>query len=378
MEAPVELQPFNPDGTGPQGSGGIPPEEFSQTLADQGTDLIGASRRPEDSAAAQAVLDREATSLAGQLGVVLPPDDRPREPQAPAEPATPEAASRAAEPQGAAPPTDDLATKVRKVKEKFGGDFGKLAEAYTRSNAEAGRMASGLASENAQIRGELAGLNAKLSRIVDGIYPDHGRQPKARTDPQPIEIDDEKFRENPAASVAEIVRHEVRNVVRDEFVAVEQARARIDEQRQLRDIERQNQADIDRLRPVMAEMYRRDPDVYSQMGETRALNFLLERAKEREFANQAAAFYDQFKDIDPDQVGAPAGAAAPVVGHHGTIARSGAVSARARAVAGGPPNGNWSTTPGMRRLYGQRDGTSSESGALVEVLRERAIGEHLG
>jgi hypothetical protein len=271
-----------------------------------------------------------------------------------------------------------LATKVRKVKEKFGGDFGKLAEAYTRSNAEAGRMASGLASENAQIRGELAGLNAKLSRIVDGIYPDQGRQPQARTESQPIEIDDEKFRENPAAAVTEIVRRETRNVIRDEFVAVEQARARIDEQRQLRDIERQNQADIDRLRPVMAEMYRRDPDVYSQMGETRALNFLLERAKEREFANQAAAFYDQFKDIDPDQAGAPAGAVAPVMGHPGTIQRSGAVSARARAAAGGPPNGNWSTTPGMRKLYGQRDGTSSESGALVEVLRERAIGEHLG
>jgi len=376
MEAPVELQPFNPDGTGPQGSGGIPPEEFSQTLADQGTDLVGASRRPEDSAAAQAVLDREVTSLAGQLGVVLPPDDRPREPQAPAEPATPEAASHAAPAVGDAPP-EDLATKIRNVKQKFGGDFGKLAEAYTRSNAEASRMASGLASENAQIRGELAGLNAKLSRIVDhvsGAMPAQGQGPSARTEPTPLQIDDETFRERPVESVAQIVR----SVVRDEFVAVEQARARIDEQRQLRDIERQNQADIDRLRPVMAEMYRRDPDVYSQMGETRALNFLLERAKEREFANQAAAFYDQFKDIDPDQAGAPAGAVAPVVGHPGTIQRSGAVSARARAVAGGPQNGNWSTTQGMRRLYGQRDGTSSEAGALVDVLRERGHGEHLG
>lgn len=378
MEAPVELQPFDPQGTGPQGSGGIPPEEFTAPLQDQGVDLVGAGRRPEDSAAAQAVLAREAENLAGQLGVSLPPSDRPMEPQAPAEPATPEAAQpHASAHPGDATSDDDLRSKLRNVTKKFGGNFGKLAEAYVRSNAEASRMASGLATENAQIRGELAALNAQVSRIVGAISPQETR----RTAPEPAaipHIDDETFREKPAESVAAIVDQVVSRRLGD-FQATQ---FRAQEQERLREIERQNQTDIERLRPKMAAIYQRDPDVYNSMGETRALSFLLERAKERELAEEAAVFYAQVNGLEGDPNAAPAVGAAPPLGaaavHPGTIARSGPVSARARMAQQGAPNGDWSSTPAMRKLYGRNDGSVNEHRSMVDVLRERGIGEHLG
>ena len=370
MEAPVELQPFRPDGTGPQGSGGIPPEEFTQPLQDQGIDLVGAGRRPEDSAAVQAVLDREATSLAAQLGVKLPSDERPMDPQAPAEPATP----LAAETQGEAPAEDDLKAKVQKVIEKYGGNKGKLAEAYVRSNAEASRLATGLSTENAQIRGELAALNAQLSRIANGILPQPGRgpEPVATT---PIQIDDETFREKPVESIGQIVRA----IVREENVALETARARERESERLQESQRQNADDIERLRPVMRDLYNRDPDVYAAMGESRALSFLLERAREREDAQVALQAYQDVRGLleDPYSVSAGAVPGAPAAIHPGTLARSGPVSARARAAAGAP-NGNWSATRGMQRLFSRNDGSVDEMRELVNVLGERGHGEHLG
>jgi hypothetical protein len=128
----------------------------------------------------------------------------------------------------------------------------------------------------------------------------------------------------------------------------------------------------------MREMYNRDPDVYAAMGETRALHFLLDRARDREETVITRQAYDEVRGImeGSDAGGAPVHGQ-PAAVHPGTLARSGPVSARARAAAGNP-NGNWSTTPAMRGLFGHNDGSIDEAGWLNRVLRERGHGEHIG
>ena len=109
----------------------------------------------------------------------------------------------------------------------------------------------------------------------------------------PTEITDDYFRENPAQATAAIVE----NAVRRNLMAVEQARMNLEEKTRLQEWEKSHAKEIEELRPVMANIYLEDRELYDSMPARKATDNLLKRAKERHAFMKASEFYEQLTGL---------------------------------------------------------------------------------
>lgn len=378
----MELPPFDTQGTGPQGSGGIPPEAFRVALKDAGSDLIGANLKPEDSDVAQQVMQREVESLATQQGYQ---EASPAQPQAPAQPTTPSLAAPQAPLTGTAPgdTPDPRRQAVENIIARY-GDMDNLAKGYLEANA-ARHAAIRAANENKSEISRLEGMVKELYGMVSSALvpqpqapraedflgmnqpPQYQAQPQAAA-PSPETASDPW--QNPEPFFRRIVDESVRaNLVA--MKQVEQRQAQVEKFKEKWDAKQQ---EVQRLMPRIQRLYQRHQRFYAAMPESEALDKILEDAQSQEAAELGLSLYQELKangSIATPQIATPPPAVggSPVNGTS-TPRSPGQQTAQ---LAGG----NWSETPGMKRLWNTRDGTLDETEAATRVLRERGFHENV-
>jgi len=351
---------------------GIPPESFTQALRDSGTQLIESTKRPEDAPAVQAALQAEVDTLAGQLGHEQPP-------VAPTAPAPPPDTSQV--PQGApAPPTagpsspgtppDDMADRIRRVLEKYSSPE-ELAKAYVHTDAARTRSQQDRSSDISALRSELSTLRSEVSqRYADtrDMFQRSGPERVPSTPQETSEIPDEaeEFFKKPKQNIGRLVDE----VVQRHLTAYNEAqRINNDEQKFVR-LREQQSADIERLRPIMNDMYYQEQDLYESLPKDRSLNLLLQRAKERDEALRARQFYSEIKDS---------------IGPNGTPAEPNAAPGTTGALPQGMPGrraaqttpSDWSNTQNFNKLWKTRSDSTEEMKSITEILKERGFGEDI-
>ncbi len=382
----MDLPTFNGQGTGPQGTGGIPPEEVRLGLQRAGQDLAGSQLGPEDTPAAQAILDHEAEGIMRSLGVMGPPPPTQSAPQGQpaAPPGTPAAAvpqatptggdGRIAQPaqvpgpQGTAPGQDDLSARIRSVTQKYGGDFDKLAAAYAHTDAARTQAQQDRGILERQI-GELQGQVGTLTSLMEESLSGQPRLPGSPAG-APVgseTVTPEQFFADPAGHSARITER----VMKEHLGSFITAQQRVEEGRSFQTWTESHAQELDRLRPIMADFYRADPQLYSALPARKATELLLDRARDRETAIIGMRTLQEI-GAGPGGPGLPA-APAPQLGASLPMGGGG----YATRTPTQPQNGDYSRTPGFAHLMRSRMGTVDEDRAMQEVLRERGFGEHI-
>lgn len=380
----MELPEFNPAGTGPQGEGGIPPESIRQGLRDTGTDLIGANMSPEDSPAAQAILQSEAAALLEAQGIADPT-------QAPASPDTPTTPTPQAQPPVApaakehppGPPTpdpDSFAEKVRRSLAKYSGNPEELAKANVHANDARTKAEQERNTRIRDLERQVEELGTRSAPPPYQQYPPPAYQPAPAYSPAPEaappapahaeEATAGSIWENPQGFKREILDG-VQKTIQDNLVSYAQAQNRAQEEEQTRRITAENSAEMERLRPTMRRIYESDAELYSQMPQSRVLGSLLRQARNEEKAHRADLLFEEMGGIVGETPNGNSGDPQTF----GSVPVSGATSAR-HAAPGTPPgaapaNGNWSDTPGFKRLWATKSGSTDEHKTMMDVLRER-------
>lgn len=359
----MDLPEFSGNGQGPQGTGGIPPEEILAGLKPAERDLALSSQHPEDGKAAQATLNSEADSLMTQLGLTPP---APASPDTPA--ATPTPAPALPSPQAAAPEAS-LEDRVKNIIQRYKGDPNELAKGLLNAKAAATRAQQDRSGEIGELRDQLMNVNSQLAALLTprpASADTRDYMPTGAT-PQPNTAAPD-FWTNPQAAIAGIVQESVQQ----NLLAYDQAARQRDEQKRRDDevasINEKNAEEIARLKPMMARLYSENQAVYANVDPAVAYKDLFKRAKEREQAELGAQLYRELGGLPPDTATSPAPTpgAAPV----------GAGSGRAPAAGTGTVK-NLSETPAFKRLWRSKSESSDEMGAVTDVLKERGFGEHI-
>jgi hypothetical protein len=366
------------------GNQGIPPEAFTQSLTDSGYDVL-TSRKPEDIPEVRAVLDAEVDTLSRAMGHQSPP---PQQSQAPAlQPQHPGQPPQAPAPQwtDTAPQGADLSKRpleerIHGIMQKYGGNFEKLAEAHVHADAARTRAQQ----QAAGYRDEIPALRAQVSRIEEMLMtrgtpgPPAYRQPGQPDPTTPTggdtPITGDQFLANPEPVIERIVSRVTDTVVRNHLLAYSDAQRRVMDDQRVQDLRRQNQQEIDKLAPIMDEIYARDRDLYDALPQSRSFNMILERARDRQAAIDATNYHREITEAFGGN-GTPApGQAAP--GTSGALP-SGGTGAGRRPQAQGQGITDYSNTPAMNRLWRSRSDSREEMRAVTDILKERGFGEDL-
>jgi len=362
------------------GNQGIPPEAFQQGLEDAGYGALNA-RRPEDIPEVRAVLDAEVDTLSRAMGHQAAP---PAAPQAPAP-----AGQTGQPPQAPAPQRTDTAPqngadlskrpledRIRGVVSKYSGNFEKLAEAHVHADAARSRAeqrAAGYRDEILPLRDQMNRIESMLTQGTPGA-PAY-RRPGAPDPMTPtggeVRATGEQFLQDPEPIIERVVERITGKVVQSHLLAYSDAQRRVMEQQRADDLRKNNQAEIDKLAPIMDEIYFRDRDLYDSLPQARSLTMILERARDRQAAIDAANYHREITGLFADN-GTPATNAAP--GNGGSLP-SGGVGAGRRPNNGAPLD--YSNTPAMNRLWRSRSDSRDEMRAVTDVLKERGFGEDI-
>lgn len=388
----MRLPEFNGQGVGPQGTGGIPPTEFRAGLEGPGAELVSSSIRPEDSAAVQEVMNREAQNLLAGFGTPPPPpQDTPQTPQAgpPEMQATPPQESQQPPtfPPGQAAPSS-LEPRIEALKAKYGGDFGKLANAYSAARSEMGRAVT---EKDTAIRAVQAvmGEVRELKEIVSSLVPRPGAEgvPQSwRTSPQPqfapppqghppqgygtpqggdFWNDPDRRLEAFKEDIADTVDERLQSHLKAFTMAQRQAQ----DAERLKAVAQSHDEEVRRLDPIMQDLFERNRDFYARsgMGQEGVFMDLLERARDRDLAMRGVQFYQETMAPGAEN-GAPAAGptpgASPIMG-----------SGQSHRPAGSAPPQGVAGTDNMKRLWNTRDGSYDETQAAMNVLKERGYGD---
>jgi len=377
----MELPDFDPSGKGPQGTGGIPPESMRQGLQEvaqnpnSGVDLITGSLRVEDTPGVQRVLDNEAQRVLSELGV-LPPQQVATA-QAPVTPETPaftqppvQQQAPVSGPAATAPSSDDLAARIARVKEKYGGNVDEIAKAYVHTDAARTRTQQGAASLESRILAELSEMRTMFTQ----------RQPEPPTmrdflketaPPPPVSVP------QPTGDDADFytrVEGIVNKAVQTNLIALKEAEISQKRQEAFQKQLDDSRSEATRLKPIILGIYNEDRALYDSLPSDAQYRLLLKNAKDREMALTGLEIYNEVmgNGTRPGHVGvqpAPTqGASLPSPGSAARIINAPVT----------PPNGNWGATPGMKDLWSSADGSVDETRKLMRVLAERGIGDHLG
>lgn len=368
------------------GSLGIPPEAFQQGLEDSGYGVL-TSRKPEDIPEVRAVLDAEVDTLSramGHQGQPSPqepasapqPGQTGQPPQAPAPQRTDTA------PQGADLSKRPLEERIHSVMQKYGGNFEKLAEAHIHADAARTRAQQ----QAAGYRDEIPALRDQMNRIEGILTQGRPAAPQYRQPGQPdtttptggdTPISGEEFLANPGLIVERIVARvtdQTNKVVQNHLLAYSDAQRRVMEDQRLNDLRNQNQAEIAKLAPIMDDIYVRDRDLYDSLPQSRSFNMILDRARDRQAAIDAANYHREITEAFGGN-GTPAVPnAAP--GQNGSLPSAGTGAGR-RPQALGQGITDYSNTPAMNRLWRSRSDSREEMRAVTDILKERGFGENI-
>lgn len=366
------------------GNQGIPPEAFQQGLADAGYDVL-TTRKPEDIPGVRAVLDAEVDTLSRAMGH---PGLPPQEPQAPAHPqqtgmppqAPVQNETDTAPQYGADLSKRPLEDRIRGIMSKYGGNFEKLAEAHVHADAARSRASQ----EAAGYRGEIAALREQANRIEAMLSnrtpaaPQY-RRPDETGAPAPnggeAQITGEEFLSNPSRFINQVVdrvTERTERVVQNHLLAYSDAQRRVMEENRLRDLRQQNQAEIEKLAPIMDDIYQRDRDIYDSLPQARSFTMILDRARERQAAIDATNYHREITEAFGGN-GTPVETAAP--GTSGALPSGGTGNGRRPATNRGITD--YSNTPAMNRLWRSRSDSREEMRAITDILKERGFGEDL-
>lgn len=363
----MDLPTFSGTGTGPQGTGGIPPEEILQGLRGGERDLATASRQPEDSPAAQKILNAESNAMMGALGIVPPqapseatPASATPETPAPASAQTPQTGSQEA-------PLDE---RIKNIIQRYKGDPNELAKGLLNAKAAATRAQQDRSGEIGELRDQLANVNAQLAALLTPRPAQADTREYMQTPPasQPNQANGTDFWTNPQQAIAGIVQE----TVQQNLLAYDQARRTIQQQEaaaeRVKTLEQQHAEDLERLKPRMARIYTQNRALYDGKDAALIYEDTFRRAAEQEQAELGQRLYRELQGLPPDTATnpAPTPGAAPV----------GAGTNRPPAAAT-PQVRDWSRTKEMDRLWKSKSETADEMGALTDVLKQRGHGEHI-
>jgi hypothetical protein len=362
------------------GNQGLPPESFQQALTDTGYDVL-TSRKPEDIPSVQAVLDAEVDTLSRAMGHQGQP---PQQQQGPAPTGQTGPPSQAPAPQqadtaplqGADFSKRPLEERIHAIMSKYGGNFEKLAEAHAHADAARTRAQQ----QTANYRDEISALRDQTNRIESMLAQGRPESPPYRQPAQPgattptggeTPISGEEFLSNPGPVIERIVSRVTDNVVRNHLLAYSDAQRRVMEDQKLQDLRRQNQQEIEKLAPIMDEVYLRDRDLYDSLPQSRSFSMIFERAKDRQAAIDAANYHREITEAFGGN-GTPAGNAAP--GQSGSLPSAGTGAGRRPQTQGIT---DYSNTPAMNRLWRSRSDSREEMKAVTDILKERGFGEDM-
>jgi len=378
----MELPQFNPDGTGPQGTAGIPPDEIRQALREvagnpnAGTELITGSMKPEDTAGAQAILAAETSRILGDLGVTqeqatpqqtpaTQPDTSQQQPPAVQQQAP------SSEPAAAVPAGSDLESRISAVREKYKGNVDEIAKAYIHTDAARTRAQQNLSTVESQVLRELGEVKAQLASFAPKPTPepplfqtfpkDTSPTPQATPQPQPQPGDEDFYSQ---------MRKMMREEIQTNLIALKQA-----EIRQRRDEEFQKQVkategEVQRLRPIIVSLYNEDRELYDSLPPEAQHRLLLKNAKDREMALAGYEIYNEVMGNPPGN-----GQVRQAPGPGASLPSQGATT---RSIATPTPaNGDYSRTQNMKQLWRSTDGSVDEERVMMNVFKERGVGEDI-
>lgn len=348
------------------GNQGIPPDTFQTALHDAGSTLLTSNKRPEDSPAVQAALGAAVDTLTQQLGLTAQPAAQP----------TPAYVPDTSQSQGFGAPapgpssanSGDLSERIRRVMEKYSSPE-EIAKAYVHTDAARTQAQQQRAGEIAALRGQIERLEQLLiERNAAPAYapqqhPGNG-QPTGPGSPVSQSRDPEEFFKDPYGNIGRLMDETITR----HLSAYSEAQARLLEAQQFDRMRGEREKEIAELKPFMDEIYVKDRDLYEALPQDRALNLLLERARDRKEAFRARTYHQEISQILGGQ-GIPANAAP---GQTGALPSGGGVARRTTE----PANGNWSNTPAMDRLWKSRSDGIDEMRAVTDILRERGFHEN--
>jgi hypothetical protein len=269
-----------------------------------------------------------------------------------------------------------LEERIQSVMSKYGGNFEKLAEAHVHADAartRAQQQAAGYNGEIAALREQTNRIEAMLSRGTPEVpqYRPPGRPDATAPTGAETPVSGEEFLQNPGPVIERIVAKVTDRVVQSHLLAYSDAQRRVMEQQRTDELRRNNQAEIDKLAPIMDEIYFRDRDLYDSLPQTRSLTMILERARDRQAAIDATNYHREITEAFGGN-GTPAPNAAP--GNSGSLPSGGVGTARR------PNNGaisDYSQTPAMNNLWRSRSDSREEMKAITDILKERGFGEDI-
>lgn len=361
------------------GNQGIPPEAFQQGLDDQGFGVL-TSRKPEDIPEVRAVLDGEVDALSRAMGHQGQPPAAPQAPAPAGQTGMPPQApvpqrTDTAPPQGADLSKRPLEERIEVIRAKYGQNFEKLAEAHVHADAARSRAQQ----ETARYGNEIAALRDQNNRILSMLEQGTPAAPQYRRPDTPTPatgavnpVTGEEFLQNPEPIIERIVSRVTDKVVQSHLLAYSDAQRRVMEDQKLRDLQAQNKAEIEKLSPLMDDIYFRDKDLYDSIPQSRSFNMILDRARDRQAAIDAANYHREITEALGGTNGTPAPNAAP--GQFGALP-SGGTGAGRRPNTGAITD--YSRTPAMERLWRSRSDSREEMKAITDILKERQFGEDI-
>jgi len=273
---------------------------------------------------------------------------------------------------------EQLAEKVRRVTEKFGGDPAATARAYV----EAQRKITSLGQDNAAIMAAVAPvldrqsrIETQLAQMMSMLQPGGGfRHPGAAAAPPAdpsmpgatgTSASADEFMRDPEGRTREVVTQ----VVRQEMVSFTQAQSRAEAERRMNEdyfaVFNANKDVISILKPVMDELYVQHAQAYNQLAPADRLRMLIGQAQDRVEAWKGQQIFEQTREI----LGQNGGALTAPPGNSGAVPSG----AAARGVPGAqvPRPGDLSNTPAMQRMWRAPSGSLEEEIAIASVLKER-------
>jgi hypothetical protein len=292
------LPEFNPNATGPQGTPGIPPEEINAALS-----MVGQVPKPEDSSAAQSVLDHQAGHVMAQLGIT--PEADPNVPAPAPVPAAPQYPQAVPSPgtypdtQGGQTPAapQDIAGRIATIQAKFGGDFNQLANAHVHAQRGMTQAQQAAAAQGGQIQ-DLQQSVAQLTATVHGAiqnlnagggYPGRPTSFQGTQEGSQPEITREAYDEDPVGTISRVVSASVQ----ENLTNYEIARRQQQEEDQAKARYKERAAEYDQWRPRMNQIFQENPTLYAGMQPYDVMALLYERAKERQGLETAQLYHQQ-------------------------------------------------------------------------------------
>lgn len=373
----MDLPTFNTEGSGPQGAGALPPEEFMASMNASDEAIVRGAQRPEDApAAAAAIQAAVGEMIAGHAE--LNGQQTAQIPQAPAASAPAPQTAQAPRQPAVTGIEDDRASKIATILAKY-PDMEHLADAYLHTDQArtSAQMDLGVIRRELPeiIRSEVANALSSFNR-----EPGHAPQPQAAAPAAP-EAQAPDFFADPNGWFQHQARQVIAPIVAENLAAAERIRQEERRAERFEEMRQQNETEIKQYWPVMEQILEEDRPIYQNLPREVGIPHLLKRAKER--VQQVGMFQD-FRTLAGGQ---PAGQA-PGNGNanpYNTVLNpnpgpgaSAMPSGMAGRTAGpGGPSTDWSNTPNMKRLWQSQDGTSKEDRAVMAVLREREYGEHI-